>query len=256
MISRYSYHGLTWIDLESPTREEILHIGEEYSLPKTTQEGLFSPTTASNILASDASIYLVLHFPIEVDFVIGKNSIITVHYEKCEAIQDCATMFEHAEKVDQQKSIANSGLLFLEIIKHLYSVSLKQLHDSAHRTGQIEHALYKNKEQDVLTMISNAMHPLLDLKQAIAFHIAVVDSYKITSARLFGESYDYAGALIATETQKIYTLIQIQCDKLTMLQETNTAMIRIAAVKNLRYITSILYGIGFIVLIIICRIIF
>jgi hypothetical protein len=105
-------------------------------------------------------------------------------------------------------------------------------------------------------MISNAMHPLLDLKQAIAFHIAVVDSYKITSARLFGESYDYAGALIATETQKIYTLIQIQCDKLTMLQETNTAMIRIAAVKNLRYITSILYGIGFIVLIIICRIIF
>ena len=84
MISRYTYHGLTWVDLESPTREEILHISEEFLLPQLVGEEMFSSTLQSKVDLYDKFIYLILHFPVidknsnqrneqEIDFIISKD---------------------------------------------------------------------------------------------------------------------------------------------------------------------------------------
>lgn len=44
MISRYNYRDFTWIDLESPTPEETLHIAEEYNIPHHVADELQSHT--------------------------------------------------------------------------------------------------------------------------------------------------------------------------------------------------------------------
>jgi magnesium transporter len=84
MISRYSAHGLTWIDLESPTKDELDLIGEEFAIPSFVRQEMVESTLRSKVDLYPQFLYLVLHFPVispgapknsdqEVDFIIGKE---------------------------------------------------------------------------------------------------------------------------------------------------------------------------------------
>ena len=46
MISKYKYKKLTWLDMESPDREEVLEIAEKYDLPELVSDELLRKTMA------------------------------------------------------------------------------------------------------------------------------------------------------------------------------------------------------------------
>ncbi len=111
MISKYTYKKLTWIDLESPTKDEVYSLMEEYSLPSLVGEELVTQTLRSKVDLYDSLIYMILHFPVvnqktrksieqEVDFVIGKNFIITAHYEMINPLHEFSKMFETDSVLD------------------------------------------------------------------------------------------------------------------------------------------------------------
>ena len=102
MVSTYTQNKVTWIDLENPTKEEIRNIMETYNLDPSVAEDLLDPTirTRADIFADFT--YFVLHFPLnshkkistfdkrseELDFIIGKNFLITIHYSPIQVLLD------------------------------------------------------------------------------------------------------------------------------------------------------------------------
>jgi magnesium transporter len=233
MISRYTYHGLTWVDLESPTREEILHISEEFGLSKLVEEEMFSTTLRSKVDLYDNFIYLILHFPVsdklhndhELDFIIGRNFIITVRYEIIESMRQFASMFESNEKLDQHKRISDTGIIFMEMMKHLYKASGKELEGITNHIPEIEHNIFNGKEEAMVKTISQTNHKLLDFKQAIRFHEHILNSYQSASKRFFGESYSYYSEIIISEFNKINNVLEGNHDLLKELQRTNDSLL-------------------------------
>ena len=63
MISKYTYKGVTWVDLESPTEEELVHVMEEFSIPVLVGEEMHTRSFQSKIDLYPTFIYLILHFP-------------------------------------------------------------------------------------------------------------------------------------------------------------------------------------------------
>lgn len=85
MLTRYTHEGVTWIDLESPRKDEVRLLMEEFDIDPLTAEELLLPTAKPRVDAFPHYCYLILHFPAlrhagsnkeqEVDFIIGKNSL-------------------------------------------------------------------------------------------------------------------------------------------------------------------------------------
>jgi len=121
MISKYTYKKLTWVDLESPTKEEVITLKDEYKLPDLVADELYEPTTRSKIDKYDNVIYLILHFPVldgkgqterEIDFAIGKNFIITTHYETIDPIHEFSKIFEVNSILDKTNMGDHAGFFF------------------------------------------------------------------------------------------------------------------------------------------------
>jgi magnesium transporter len=234
MISRYTYHGLTWLDLENPSREEILHILEEFSLPHLLSDEMYTTTLRSKVDLYSDLVYLILHFPVsshgtvsaadqEVDFIIGKQFIITVHYETVSPLQEFAKTFE--TKALHDTTDIHAGLIFMEMIKAFYHRSLHELEEQTKNIRDIENRIFAGEEEAMVRRISHTQRKLLDFKQAIRFHGDILRSYESASERFFGTEYRYFASIISAEYNKVSSVLESNRDLLTELQRTNDSLL-------------------------------
>lgn len=235
MISRYQYHGLTWVDLENPTREEILHILEEFSLPQVLSDEVYESTLRSKVDLYDNFMYLILHFPMtkgadeivdqEIDFILGKNFVITAHYEKIEPLYEFARAFEVNSKLDRDSLSRHSGFIFNEMMKQLYQTSLKELEDITDEIAGIEKRIFSGQEEMMVRKISIISRKLLDFKQTIRFHGDILKSYENASMHFFGMQYGYYAAIILSEYNKVSSILESNKEVLIELQRTNDSLL-------------------------------
>src|SRR6185503_13614142 len=104
MQSRHEHAGLIWVDLESPTRDEIHAIMSEFDIQPLIGEELLLPSSKPRVEFYESYAYVILHFPAlrhshkhkeqEVDFVVGKKFLITTHYEAIDPIHNFNKVFE------------------------------------------------------------------------------------------------------------------------------------------------------------------
>ena len=64
MIERKQYKGITWIDIESPTAEEIEEVSKQFKLHPLISTELGQPSARPKIDPYHDYIYTILHFPI------------------------------------------------------------------------------------------------------------------------------------------------------------------------------------------------
>ena len=236
MISRYTAHGLTWIDLESPTAEETMHIVEEFSLPKLVGQEMADHTLRSKVDLYSDFLYLILHFPTisrdstpakdqEIDFVIGKNFLITVRYELVERVNDFAKMFEIENTRSDTTVPRHGGFIFMQMMKDFYRKSLHELEGLTQTIKNIEQQIFESHEASTVRRISATSRKLLDFKQSIRYHNEVLHSYESASKRLFGEEYGYYAEVITSEYRKVDSLLENHRDVLAELQRTNDSLL-------------------------------
>lgn len=138
MISKYKYKGLLWVDLESPRREEIQSILEEFNLPENLEDKMYKASSDSSTDINSGFTYSVLYLPKivkeinkvvdqEVDFIIGKNFLITVHYEFIDVLDSFAKKFEAEELLEENIKLDNSATLFYYMIQIFNDQTKKEL---------------------------------------------------------------------------------------------------------------------------------
>lgn len=249
MIARYSYSGLTWVDLETPTREEVAHILEEFSLPSLVGEEMLTDTLRSKVDLYENFMYIILHFPTgsgedlgkagpqEVDFILGKDFIITVRYELIDPIHQFAKLFEKNSLGSSERMMNHSGYVFMEMMKQFYRNSLRELEALGTTIGNIERRIFEGKEEAMVREISKTSRKLLDFKQAIRFHQDVLRSYESVSGTLFGETYVYYASLISSEYNKVSSLLESHRDTLAELQRTNDSLLSTRSNEIMRTFT-------------------
>ncbi len=248
MISRYTYKDIHWIDIESPTKEELVHVMEEFSVPSLVAEETISSTLHAKVELYDNLIYMILHFPPsrhgaekdteqEIDFIIGKNFLITVHYESIYSIEQFAELFESQNAFEQGYKTFNGGFLFIEMMKQFYKHSLHKLDDTTKIIKEIEYYIFNGHEDMMVKKISSTGKKLLDFKQALRFHKDILHSYVNASVKLFGEDYRYYAEVITSEFNKVNSLLESNRDALSELQRTNDSLLSTKTNDTMRTLT-------------------
>ena len=129
MITTHKYKNLTWTDVESPTVEDLKILMPQYGIPPIVADELLKPTIRPKADIYGNIIYLILHFPIydisrkvsephEVDFILGKNFIITAHYKSIIPLHELVKIFEVGVLLKENHFAKSVGRLMFLITKN------------------------------------------------------------------------------------------------------------------------------------------
>ncbi len=251
MIKRYVYKNLVWVNLESPTTDEVREIMHEFSLHPMVAEELLVPTSKPKVDLYKNCIYLILHFPTlskdekeshtgkEIDFVVGKEFIITTAYDSIEPLHNFSKIFEVNAILDKSEIGDHAGFIFYYMIKKLYRSMGQELDHIKTSLQNTESHIFNGKAKKMVRELSDIGHDLLDFKQATRSHREVLQSFATNGIKFFGNDFSYYLEDIISEYQKTYNALENNKDFLSELRETNDSLVSTQQneiVKNLTVI--------------------
>lgn len=236
MISRYTYKDLVWIDLESPTQDEVRGVMEEFSIHPLAAEELLTPTIRPKADLYPNFIYLILHFPSishqhnggyeqEIDFIVGKNFLITTHYDLVDSLHEFSKVFEVHSILEKSNIGEHAGYILFYILKELYKTLGNELNDIEHNFTEIEPNIFGGKERDMVTSISHLNRDLLNFKQTIRPHKEVLESFELAGTKLFGQEFSYYLRTITGEYFKVSSILDGHRETLLELRNTNDSLL-------------------------------
>lgn len=236
MITTYTHKNLTWVDLESPTAEELAPIAEKYNVHPLVVHELLSPSDRSKVDLYDNCIYLILHFPTtniknagaiaeEVDFVIGKNFVITTHYANVDVLHEFGKKFETNALLNRKPVGTHAGFLFFAIIEHLYTSLEEQLDYVTENLQIAKTRIFRGEERAMVEQLSSISHHLLDFRLAVRSHATVWESFEKAGSEFFGSSFSYYLSTLSGEYQKIANMLESNKEILSDLRATNDALL-------------------------------
>ena len=252
MISKYKYKKLTWIDLESPTQDEVKSVMKEYDIHPLVANELLSPTLKPKVDLYDNFIYLILHFPAyqhshgssteqEVDFIIGKSFIVTTHYEVIDSLHEFSKVFEVNVIIDKSHIGGHAGFLFFYIIKELYKSLLTELNNIDKSLNNVEELIFEGKEKEMVQELSLINRDLLNFKQAIRLHGDVLLSLEAAGEQFFGQKFSYYLRAITGEYNKIASQLEGNHETLSELRKTNDSLLSTKQNEIMKILTTMAF---------------
>lgn len=254
MITRFDHRGVQWIDVERPTIEEIEGLVDEFGLGPFVEQELLSPTAKPRIDLFPSFLYLVLHFPAfrdthgelathEVDLIIAKDAVITVHYESVAAILDFSRSFETSMLLKRSNVALHSGHILFELSTRLYKSVEDELDSVEDSVADIEKEIFNNREKEMVKPISLLTREVLNHKRIISGQDEVLREFETAGTALFGESFKgYISSMSALQF-RVSGRVQMLLDTLAALRDTNNALLSTRQneiTKNLTIMASVM----------------
>ncbi len=248
MISRYTYHDLVWVDMESPTNDEVRQIMEEFDIHPIAADELLAPSLRPKVDHYENFIYLILHFPAirhthksrsqEVDFIIGKKFLITVRYELLDPLHKFSKVFEVNSILDKSEIGEHAGYLFFYMIRKIYSSLGHELTTIGDTLKSIEDRIFGGEERAMVAELSVIHRDLLEFHRALRMHRGVLQSFGQATASFFGKSYEHYHENIVGEYLKVEEMLQDQREILNDLRATNDSLLTTKTNEIMKRLTA------------------
>jgi magnesium transporter len=254
MIKEHLYKGHKWIDLENPTSEEINTVIREYDVPVSAAEDLLSPTPKQRVVMYESCVYIVLHFPTllekktkskefdhrqEIDFIVGKNFLITVHYDEVKSISGFSkSILENKDDAGEEE---NAGFIFHKLIKHLYHSLLHDVEvikDSLHKA---ENSVFKGEEKRMVVELSRIHRDILRFNNALGPHREAINMLHGIFKNFLGEKYEYFIHDMASEYQRVDRRMHNNKELLEELRYTNDSLLSAKQNETMKGLTMMAF---------------
>lgn len=252
MITRQQIEKITWLDVVNPTKEDVLAVMDEFGIHTLVAEELLSPTIQSRIDEYQKYLYLILHFPElrhtekghqilaesqEVDFIIGKQFLITIRYGNIDVILELSKLIE-VDSVLQKTTLGeHAGFLFYNMMKSLYSALQTELEYISEALIYIENRIFDQKERDLVYELSVISSTLVGFRTAIRSHRDILNSLVQAGQEFFDKDFVHYLKSISGAQYKVYNLVQSNFDTLSELRETNNSLLSTKQNETMKTLT-------------------
>lgn len=236
MLKKQNYKAITWVDLENPTKDEARLVMEEFSLSPEVAQDILLPTFKDKISPHKDYVYLVLHFPAfkhthnkshrqEIDFVIGKNFIITNRYESIDAMEKYSKIFEVNSILDKNQAEIGSGELFLGIMKTIYQSLSDELDAINYLLNEAEKNIFAGKEKEMVFELSRIGREIINFNHIVTPHGNILETLQHDSVKILGETFSLELEEVVNEFYKISKILENVTEVLQELRETNNSLL-------------------------------
>ncbi|MGC9602545.1 MAG: magnesium transporter CorA family protein [Minisyncoccia bacterium] len=234
MLTRYAERNLTWIDLVSPTPAEVRSIMQEFAIDPLIAEELLMPSYKPKVERHGEQLYVILHFPIlrglnerptqEIDFIIGKNFLITARYAATDHLHSFAKVFEVHTVLGQQNAV-HGGHVFVAMVTSLYQALVNECDIIEKHLIDIEDRIFEGKERTMVLQISKTGRIIYDFRQVLLPHREMLRSLESAGTQLFGQEFLYYVHNVEGEYERVAHSVEHLRESLVELRETNNSLL-------------------------------
>ncbi len=250
------------MDLESPTRAELQEIMREFGVDPRIEEEIVTETPYPIVVSSKDYLYLVLHFPTtdpaggaknqEIDFIIGKNFLITARYEIIDSIHNLHKVFEAEELLEFPAKSDRADALLERVMRRLYGALREDVEVIGKRLAHIEADIFGGKERSTVHVISEINRVLLRFDMTVGRHAESLSSLlaELSQPNFFGKEFLEHSAHIEAEREHVASLISSYREVANELRDTNDSLLSASqneVMKTLTVITVIILPLSLIV---------
>ncbi len=236
MIKKHVHRGLTWIDLESPSQDEIRTVAKEYDLNSLVVHELSAPTLRSKVDLYQHFIYLILHFPRlrrnkqeeqdqEIDFILGKKFLITVRHGASETFYHVSKMFETNTTLDKNTFGPHAGFLFFFLVGKIYESLIHEVSAAHGSLRSIEERIFSGEEREMVISLSKVSRDLLYFRRSLSRHREVLESFELAGKKLLGVAFIFHLRTLIGDYYRVNQAVESNVAFLNELRETNNALL-------------------------------
>jgi len=236
-MKQITENNLTWIDIEKPAQKDIDWLKQNFNFHPITLGELIPPSKREKVEQFNNYLFLVMYVPLfnpkkrtttptELDVLITKNYVITIHNEPIEPLN---IFSEGLKKRETKERVfgATSGHLLYWIIESILSFSERQLVHISKNIGRIEDNIFKSISRDMIREVSTVKRDVLDFRMSIRPLYRIFNSLYEKSHILWSNDVDikvYFTDLIG-DYNRLWHEIDNYADTLDALEKTNINLI-------------------------------
>ncbi len=253
MVTRHKRGRVTWIDLESPTHDELSQIMREFDIDERIEEEIIAPTHYPIAITFPTYQYLILHFPAsdpstgtrnqEVDFIIGKDFLITARYEVIDTIHNLHRVFEAEELLGLPQAAPRADELLERVLRRLYGAIREEMERAARTLDRIERDMFDGKERDTVHAISDVGRVLLRFQTTLARHGEPLEIFLrgLTASTFFGKGFEKHVAHITAERGHVEDLVESYRAAASELRATNDSLLNASQNEIMKRLTILAF---------------
>ncbi|MBI3046459.1 MAG: hypothetical protein HYY86_02930 [Candidatus Harrisonbacteria bacterium] len=227
---------LTWIDVQDPTKKDIEFIRKQHKFHPIILDELLHPSARSRVEPYENYLFMTYHLPIydrnlkssrraEVDFLITKDKIITVHYEDLEPLNNFWRRLNNDKNFKDRTLGENTGRTIYHLIEEILSFSERQLRHIEENVTSLSGELFKNKEGQLLQRISYLKRDIFDYSIISEPQKILLESLRDVGARFWGEPMKIYFSDLAGDHLKIMQQLDNFKETVAALEGTNSQLL-------------------------------
>ena len=236
MLKKHIYKDLTWIDLKQPTQEEVRGLLDKYNFHPNIAEDLLTPSFKSSATQYESVIHLILHFPAlkhthsnsfnqEIDFVVGKDFMITARNDTIDAMHKFTKEFETKSILDRKDIGKKPEDVFFLLLNKLYNSITHELEHAQSSLRTAQEMIFRGEEKKMVRELSDIGRDLLNAKQSISPHKETLLELQVVGNDFFGDEFDRKIKKIMEKYNKIRNNIKNHREYLKELKNTNDSLL-------------------------------
>ncbi len=251
MLTRYVQRHLTWVDLVSPTQSEVRSLMDEFEIDPAFANELLTASYKPKVERRGDIIYVILHFPLlrgagkspdeEIDFLIGKNFLITTRYAQTDPLHLFARAFEVNQVLGHNATALHGGHLFAAMTRNLYHALSEECDVLERHLQEIEDRIFKGDERNMVVRLSHTGRIIHDFRQRLLPHKEMLVSLEPQATRMFGPEFLYYIRNIEGEQSRVRTMLEHLRDSLVELRETNNSLLNTKQNEIMKTLTVIAF---------------
>lgn len=227
---------LTWIDVLKPTKKDIEFIRKQHKFHPIILDELLHTSARSRVEPYDNYLFLTYHLPIydrtikssrraEVDFLITKNKVITVHYEDLEPINNLWRRLGNDPHFKDRAMTESTGRITYYIIEEIIAFTQRQLRHVEENVSGLSKELFLRKEAALLEKISYIKRDVLDYSIISKPQEILLQSLKETGVRFWGEPMRVYLSDLAGDHLKVMQYLDNFKETIASLEQTNSQLL-------------------------------
>jgi magnesium transporter len=153
---KQSYAGMTWIDIEDPTKESIVKVAEDYKFQDIHVEQCLQKSQITQINLEEHYIFIIFYFPYfitaenriansQVSIFLGHNFLVTLHDSAQKQIVDQLFREYEANTITTPKT---PGRMLYQLINYLLKDTAVLIESVFDELDQVEESVFKNTASD------------------------------------------------------------------------------------------------------------
>lgn len=226
--------GVSWINVVRPMKDDLEWLKDKFRIHHLILDELKGPSARARVEVHKDYLYFIYSFPVydakdgvsrrgEIDFVITKDAVITVTYEKLEVIEGLRKMSP------RNHALSSSLLIIHKIMEALLAFQQRQLIHIGEKVDKVSHELFRDRERErervLLKKISYLKRDISQYRLIIKPQRHILESFFASGCSFLGPSCQiYLNDLIG-EHLKIVDQLEDYRNAIEDFEATNNQLI-------------------------------